>query len=158
MCQPEYNVTFRLEGFTALYSGLTPGLQRQLVFSSLRIGLYERMRNGLFRRSGLSTTSTGAEALLLRVTAGLSSGSFAICVAQPMDVVKIRRVTETRGGSDWCVAGCRRQVAALSTAGWWTPTSASAGRRACTGGCTGGWGPTLAGMELSTPVRQSCTT
>ena len=56
MCQPEYNVTFRLEGFTALYSGLTPGLQRQLVFSSLRIGLYERMRNGLFRRSGLSTT------------------------------------------------------------------------------------------------------
>ena len=94
MCQPEYNVTFRLEGFTALYSGLTPGLQRQLVFSSLRIGLYERMRNGLFRRSGLSTTSTGAEALLLRVTAGLSSGSFAICVAQPMDVVKIRRVTK----------------------------------------------------------------
>ena len=46
----------------------------------------------MFSRAGLSTTSNGGEALLLRVVAGLTSGSFAICVAQPMDVVKIRFV------------------------------------------------------------------
>ena len=82
----------RLEGVTALYSGLAPGLQRQAVFSSLRIGLYERLRNNLFSRAGLSQTSTGGEALVLRVVAGLTSGSVAISVAQPMDVVKIRQV------------------------------------------------------------------
>ena len=45
---------------------------------------------GMFSRAGLSTTNNGGEALLLRMVAGLTSGSFAICVAQPMDVVKIR--------------------------------------------------------------------
>ena len=80
----------RLEGVTALYSGLAPGLQRQAVFSSLRIGLYERLRNIMFSRAELSQTSTGGQALVLRVAAGLTSGSVGISVAQPMDVVKIR--------------------------------------------------------------------
>ena len=80
----------RLEGLTALYSGLAPGLQRQAVFSSLRIGLYERLRNNMFTRAELSQTDTSGQALGLRVVAGLASGSVGISVAQPMDVVKIR--------------------------------------------------------------------
>jgi solute carrier family 25 uncoupling protein 8/9 len=32
------------EGFTSLYKGLSAGLQRQMVFASLRIGLYEPVK------------------------------------------------------------------------------------------------------------------
>ena len=33
------------EGVSSLYSGLSPGLQRQFVFAGLRIGLYVPIRN-----------------------------------------------------------------------------------------------------------------
>ena len=33
----------RTEGARALYSGLVPGLQRQMAFSAIRIGAYERV-------------------------------------------------------------------------------------------------------------------
>lgn len=32
------------EGFSSLFKGLTAGLQRQMVFASLRIGLYEPVK------------------------------------------------------------------------------------------------------------------
>ncbi len=32
------------EGFASLYKGLNAGLQRQMVFASLRIGLYEPVK------------------------------------------------------------------------------------------------------------------
>ena len=34
----------RKEGVTALYRGLVPGLQRQMAFSAIRIGLYENFK------------------------------------------------------------------------------------------------------------------
>lgn len=34
------------EGVTALYKGLWPAIHRQLVFASLRIGLYKQVRSG----------------------------------------------------------------------------------------------------------------
>ena len=34
----------RREGVTALYRGLVPGLQRQMAFSAIRIGLYENFK------------------------------------------------------------------------------------------------------------------
>ena len=49
---PRYNGMFGTmktiageEGLTALWSGLSPGLQRQFVFAGLRIGLYVPIRN-----------------------------------------------------------------------------------------------------------------
>ena len=33
----------RTEGAAALYSGIVPGLQRQMAFSAIRIGAYERV-------------------------------------------------------------------------------------------------------------------
>ena len=35
----------REEGVLSLYKGLNAGLQRQMVFASIRIGLYEPVRN-----------------------------------------------------------------------------------------------------------------
>ena len=34
----------RREGLSALYSGLVPGLQRQMAFSAIRIGLYDTVK------------------------------------------------------------------------------------------------------------------
>jgi hypothetical protein len=33
------------EGTTSLFAGLTAGLQRQMIFSGLRVGLYFEIRN-----------------------------------------------------------------------------------------------------------------
>jgi solute carrier family 25 uncoupling protein 8/9 len=38
-------IIFREEGLPALYKGLGAGFQRQIIFASLRIGLYEPVRN-----------------------------------------------------------------------------------------------------------------
>ena len=79
----------RHEGGRALYCGIVPGLQRQMVMTGLRLGLYERVREKyrslLGVEAGLGWGMIGA-----RILAGFTTGSVAICVAQPMDVVKIR--------------------------------------------------------------------
>ena len=36
----------REEGVRALYNGLVPGLQRQMAFASVRIGLYDAVKAG----------------------------------------------------------------------------------------------------------------
>ena len=79
----------RLEGPTALYSGLVPGLQRQMAFSAIRIGLYDEVKSCYTARLGVSESE---QVLMLgvRVMAGVSTGALAILAAQPTDVVKIR--------------------------------------------------------------------
>ena len=79
----------RYEGLRALYCGLVPGLQRQFVMTGLRLGLYERVREAYKEILG-AEAGLGAGMLAARVMAGLTTGSIAISVAQPMDVVKIR--------------------------------------------------------------------
>merc|ERR1712025_21686 len=86
----------RFEGIQALYCGLVPGLQRQMVFSALRIGLYERVKNTYMDLCGVEG-GLGWGMLGVRMLAGVTTGSLAIMVAQPMDVVKIRM--QAAGGS-----------------------------------------------------------
>ena len=52
MIKPKYNglvgtvkTIVAEEGFTSLYKGLTPGLQRQFIFSGIRVGMYVPVRN-----------------------------------------------------------------------------------------------------------------
>ena len=74
------------EGVGSLYKGLTAGLQRQMVFASLRIGLYEPVKQ-LY-------VGDKYEGQMIpmgyRIAAGLTTGAFGILVANPTDVVKIR--------------------------------------------------------------------
>lgn len=42
----------RTEGAWALYSGIVPGLQRQMAFSAIRIGAYERVSHSQMSVSG----------------------------------------------------------------------------------------------------------
>eukprot|EP00742_Colponemidia_sp_Colp-10_P003717 GILJ01003956.1.p1 GENE.GILJ01003956.1~~GILJ01003956.1.p1 ORF type:complete len:328 (+),score=46.64 GILJ01003956.1:32-1015(+) len=79
------------EGATAPWKGLSPGIQRQMVFASLRIGLYEPVRNFYCGKD-----FQGDPPLLKKIAAGLTTGTIGICVASPTDLVKIRLQGEGR--------------------------------------------------------------
>ncbi|KAM7142952.1 mitochondrial brown fat uncoupling protein 1 [Molossus nigricans] len=72
----------KTEGPVKLYSGLPAGLQRQISFASLRIGLYDTV--GEFFAAGKDPT------LGSRILAGLSTGGVAVFIGQPTEVVKVR--------------------------------------------------------------------
>ena len=73
------------EGPSSLYKGLNAGFQRQMVFASLRIGLYEPVKQFYVGKD-----HQGIIPMYYRIAAGLTTGAFGILVANPTDVVKIR--------------------------------------------------------------------
>ncbi|XP_008053097.1 mitochondrial brown fat uncoupling protein 1 [Carlito syrichta] len=73
----------KTEGPVKLYSGLPAGLQRQVSFASLRIGLYDTVQEFF---SGSETTAT----LGNKISAGLTTGGVAVFIGQPTEVVKVR--------------------------------------------------------------------
>ncbi|XP_029949959.1 mitochondrial brown fat uncoupling protein 1 isoform X1 [Salarias fasciatus] len=73
----------RTEGPRSLYNGLVAGLQRQLCFASIRIGLYDNVKN--FYTGGKDNPN-----VLIRILAGCTTGAMAVSFAQPTDVVKVR--------------------------------------------------------------------
>lgn len=73
----------RTEGPKSLYSGLVAGLQRQMSFASVRIGLYDSVKQ--FYTSGSEHVGVTA-----RLLAGCTTGAMAVLLAQPTDVVKVR--------------------------------------------------------------------
>jgi len=77
------------EGPQALWKGLVPGLLRQMVFASLRIGLYQPVRE--FYHKG-----PGEAPLYKKILAGLTTGTIGISIANPTDLVKIRLQAEGR--------------------------------------------------------------
>lgn len=76
------------EGPLALYKGFWPAIHRQLVFASLRVGLYRKISEQ-FRKPGEENISLSS-----RVMAGLVSGAIGISVANPTDLVKVRFQSE----------------------------------------------------------------
>ncbi|KAG8232059.1 hypothetical protein J437_LFUL012010 [Ladona fulva] len=92
----------RQEGFRSLYNGLSAGLQRQMCFASVRLGLYDSVKevyarllipdvDGSGRNLGI-----GALGVATRVAAGITTGGLAVLLAQPTDVVKVRFQAEQR--------------------------------------------------------------
>jgi len=77
------------EGSGALWKGLGPGLQRQVIYGGLRIGLYGPVKNAV-------TQMTGGDGLGTKIAAGLLSGAIGITVASPTDLVKVRMQSEGR--------------------------------------------------------------
>ena len=80
----------RDEGFTVPWRGVSAGVQRQLAFAPIRIGLYEPVRN--LYVGNLHDTPT----LLQKIAAGLTTSAIGITVASPTDVVKVRLQAEGR--------------------------------------------------------------
>ncbi|XP_047423163.1 mitochondrial brown fat uncoupling protein 1 isoform X3 [Sciurus carolinensis] len=73
----------KTEGPMKLYSGLPAGLQRQISFASLRIGLYDSVQE--FFTSGNESKHLGS-----KISAGLTTGGVAVFIGQPTEVVKVR--------------------------------------------------------------------
>ncbi|XP_075705815.1 mitochondrial brown fat uncoupling protein 1 [Rhinoderma darwinii] len=73
----------KTEGPRSLYNGLVAGLQRQMSFASIRIGLYDTVK--LFYTNGKEKAGIGS-----RILAGCTTGALAVTIAQPTDVVKVR--------------------------------------------------------------------
>ena len=79
----------REEGAGSLWKGLGPGLQRQVIYGGLRIGLYGPIKEAV-------TDLAGGDSLGVKVAAGLLSGALAITIASPTDLVKVRMQSEGR--------------------------------------------------------------
>lgn len=73
----------REEGTGALWKGLGPGLQRQVIYGGLRIGLYDPVKKAC-------TEIAGGDSIGVKIAAGLLSGAIGITVASPTDLVKVR--------------------------------------------------------------------
>nr|XP_006011130.1 PREDICTED: mitochondrial brown fat uncoupling protein 1 isoform X1 [Latimeria chalumnae]XP_014353244.1 PREDICTED: mitochondrial brown fat uncoupling protein 1 isoform X1 [Latimeria chalumnae] len=78
----------KTEGPRSLYNGLVAGLQRQMSFASIRIGLYDTVKQ--FYTNGKDQAGVGS-----RILAGCTTGAMAVSVAQPTDVVKVRFQAQT---------------------------------------------------------------
>ncbi|XP_010862965.1 mitochondrial uncoupling protein 2 [Esox lucius] len=79
----------RTEGARSLYNGLVAGLQRQMSFASVRIGLYDSMKQFYARGSDQA-------GIVTRLMAGCTTGAMAVMFAQPTDVVKVRFQAQAR--------------------------------------------------------------
>lgn len=74
------------EGARTLFSGLTAGLHRQILFSGIRVGLYPYSKQMV-----CGDLPEGVNpALYQKIIAAAITGSVAITVANPTDVVKVR--------------------------------------------------------------------
>lgn len=74
------------EGVASLFSGLTAALQRQMIFAGLRVGLYTPIRDMV-----TGPLPEGVNPSLgQKVIASLISGSIAITIANPTDLVKVK--------------------------------------------------------------------
>lgn len=78
------------EGVAALFKGIGPGVMRQLIFASLRLGMYEPVRDNYVRILEGPDADLNSSNFSTKVLTGLTTGSIAMCVAQPTDLVKIR--------------------------------------------------------------------
>jgi len=81
------------EGALALFGGLSAGLQRQLLFAGLRIGLYVPVRDLI---TGPLPQGQNPS-LLQKVLAGILTGAIAITVANPTDLVKVKMQAQGAG-------------------------------------------------------------
>jgi len=72
----------REEGVRALYNGLTPGLQRQMCFASVRIGLYDTVKQGY------SDMLKGAKQYLVCISRCIHYGG----ISRPIITIKMFKI------------------------------------------------------------------
>eukprot|EP01089_Gocevia_fonbrunei_P001375 TRINITY_DN1127_c0_g1_i1.p1 TRINITY_DN1127_c0_g1~~TRINITY_DN1127_c0_g1_i1.p1 ORF type:complete len:309 (-),score=36.08 TRINITY_DN1127_c0_g1_i1:94-1020(-) len=75
------------EGFAGLYKGLIPGLSRQLIYSSIRMGIYEPLRNLLAGDDIAKNKQISFHKMLI---AGGTAGAIGSLASNPTDLLKIR--------------------------------------------------------------------
>lgn len=77
---------YREEGVLAFWQGVSAGIIRQIFYASFRISIFDLAMKKLERKKGGFANVT----LLDRIVWGIISGSIAISIANPFDVLKVR--------------------------------------------------------------------
>jgi len=75
------------EGFTGWYRGITASLARELIYSSLRLGLYEPFREQFESRVN---KESDIQRIASRMAAGATAAGLAATIAHPTDLFKVR--------------------------------------------------------------------
>lgn len=96
-------VVIREDGPRRLYKGLVPGLQRQMCFSSIRLGSYDEVKKQ-YKKLIYNDTNRN-DNLFIRISSAITTGSVCVWFAQPTDVVKVRMQAQT-GGVPNRYSGC----------------------------------------------------
>ncbi|XP_002740414.1 dicarboxylate carrier UCP2-like [Saccoglossus kowalevskii] len=121
----------RVEGPRALYNGVSAGLQRQMCFASIRLGLYDSVRG--FYQTTISSDLPGFN-VVTRILAGMTTGATAILFAQPTDVVKVRLQAQNKAGGAKRYSGAfdayKKIVKADGVRGLWRGTLPNIARNA----------------------------
>lgn len=81
------------QGHPSSLSHISAGLQRQVLFGGLRIGMYDPVKS-LF----VGKDHVGEVGLLTKIAAGMTTGALGIAVANPTDLVKVRSLSRRRLG------------------------------------------------------------
>lgn len=84
------------EGAGALWKGCVPGLHRQCLFGGLRIGLYDPVKSQITKIIDGEGASVAETSFATKVVSGLVTGGFAISIANPTDLVKVRLQAQGR--------------------------------------------------------------
>jgi hypothetical protein len=87
----------RVEGWTALFRGVSPAILRACTYGSLRFGLYDPIKKSFSNQSSLG----------VKVAAGCTSGAFAALLTNPIEMLKVRSqlaVDPSQGKSAWQLA------------------------------------------------------
>ena len=92
------------EGVGGFFKGLTPALLRQGVYSSIRVGIYEPIRE--FYSGGSSSHPTYGQ----RVLSGGTAGAIGILFANPTELIKIRMQADRTGTRYSGVADAFRSI------------------------------------------------
>lgn len=167
---PQYSGLFgtlfgmaRNEGVKSLYGGIGPGLQRQCVFASIRIGLYEPVKD--FYTKHLSMGDSASATMVVRIASGITTGAIGISFAQVEldNWLCIGAMTDfyvTHSPQMWSKCECRLRVAEpvvrcmrirFTHIRLYTRPKASKG-------CGRAWVPTSLEIQWSTPQNLSATT
>lgn len=115
------------EGLPGLYKGIIPSLMREATYSTLRLGLYEPLKEQFGAKDPAHTP------FWKKVCAGAIAGAIGSAIACPTDVVKIRLMS-LPSGNQWAYKHAfhafQAIVATEGVRGLWTGVSATVKRSA----------------------------
>jgi len=80
-------------GISSLYGGIMAGLQRQIAFCGVRLGIYDSVKQFY---TDLFSVGKQKKHVEIKLLAGSTSGLIAVSLFQPIEVVKIRMQAQAR--------------------------------------------------------------
>jgi len=115
------------EGLSGLYKGITPSLMREATYSTLRLGLYEPLKEWF------GATDPAHTPLWKKLCSGAIAGAIGSAIACPTDVIKIRLMS-LPSGNQWeyrhTLHAFQAIVSNEGIRGLWTGVSATVKRSA----------------------------